>query len=390
MVTSGRASAALLSAALLIPAPLVAQDKEEPELIEVKLDEALDGKIKDAIAQAQAGKLEDAINALDKLVELPNGGYLAAYNLGLVHELKGSRELAAKAYAKALQQEANFSPALRNLVRLYMRDRKLDEARKIAQRYVESRPRNLAHRTVELEVLVAQGRYEDVSLKARDILRRDELNVDAMLVLADANYALGRHELTKLILEKAQSLEPARADIYYKFGLVELKLENKPGAIANFKKAIELRPSYVEANNNLGLLYHEARDYEAALRHFKASVQHGPLFEQGFLNLGNAHKGLRQYGEAERAFKKAIELNPEYAPGHFNLAVLYLDSDVPGIEKVPRLQRSLEVFAQYKNVVKGKLPKDDPSDKYMAEAKKAITDEKARQELLRQTPKDED
>lgn len=362
-------------------------DAVEP--IEVKIDAELDGKIKGAISKAKEGDLGGAAGDLEKLVEMPNGGYLAAYNLGIVHEQQGASEKAAQAYAQALKQDANFTPALRNLVRLYMRTGQTDDARKIAQKYVESRPRNLAHRTVELEVLNAQGRYEDVALKAKDILRKDEVNVDAMLVLADANYALGRYELTKLVLEKAQQLEPKRALIFQKFGLVELKLENKPGAIANFKKAVELRPTYSEAHNNLGLLFHEARDYEAAVGHFKQAVKYAPRFAQGYLNLGNAHKGLKSYQEAEKAFMKVTEVDPGFADGYYNLAVLYLDSPVPGMEKIPRLQKSLELFGKYKDTVKGKLPKDDPTDKYMAEAKKSISDEKARQELLRQSPKEE-
>lgn len=380
----------VLSLSLCLPTPLMAQDAADdaPQPIKVNIDSDLDGKIRDALGKAKGGDVDGAISALEKLVELPNGGYLAAYNLGLAYELKGSLDGAAKSYAKALQQDPDFTPALRNLVRLYMRQSKLEDARKIAQKYVESKPRNLWHRAVELEVLNAQGRYEDVALKAKDILRKDEVNVDAMLVLADANYALGRYELTKLVLEKAQKLEPTRASIFEKFGLVDLKLENKPGAIANFKKAIELRPSYAEAHNNLGLLYHEARDYEAARTHFQAAVKSSPRFAQGYLNLGNAHKGLRSFQEAEKAFMKVTELEPSYADGYYNLAVLYLDSPVPGMDKIPRLQKSLETFNKYKEIAKGRLSKDDPTDKYMAEAKKAIADEKAREELLRQSPKE--
>lgn len=349
------------------------------------VDAAVERKINRAIKNARGGDMAGAASTLEGLVDEPNGGFLAAYNLGVVYESQGEYEKAAQAYYKALTKNPDLSPALKNLSRLYLRQRRVADARKIVDRYINTRPRNLGHRAVLLEVMLAQGRYEDVVRQAKELLRKEERNVDAMLAMAEANYRLGRFELSKAILERCTKIAPERGEIYYRYGLVELKRNNSSGALSNFEKAVEVQPRFPEAHNNLGVLYHEARDYDAAIEHFNAALRDWPDFKQALLNLGNAHKGKGQFRDAEVAFRKAIDVDKEYADAYFNLALLYLDSEVPGMEKIPRLQKAVDTLNSYKRVSRGKLAKDDPADKYIAEAKKAIEDEKARQELMRES-----
>lgn len=368
-------------------APKVEEQKKpkaDPLAAEKKVSDKIDGKVSGAIRDAQGGKLEDAVSTLEKLVDEPEGGYLAAYNLGVLKERQGKYDQAAQAYIKSLGQNPSFSPALQNVVRIYLRKGATRDAREVASTFSERRPQVLGHRVALLEVELAEGKYEDVIRQAKEVLRKDERNVDAMMALADANYELERYELSRSVLSVASKVTPGRADIYYRFGLVELKLEAPVKARANFEKAVELRPNYPEAHNNLGVLLHEVRDFEKAAEHFKFAVRDYPDFKQAYLNLGNAYKGLQKFKEAEGAFEQAVKIDDRYADAYFNLGVMYLDSQVPGLETIPRLQKAVETLGKYKEVA-GRLSKKDPADKYIAEAKKAIQTEKDRQELMRET-----
>jgi len=351
----------------------------------LKVDDGVNRKVQRALKQAKDGNLEGAADKLSSLVDEPDGGFLAAYNLGVVRESQGNNAKAAEAYVKALGSNPDFTPALVNLVRLYLRQGETTSARRIADKYTSARPQNLGHRVTLLEVGLAQKRYEDVVREAKDLLRREERNVDAMLAMAEAHYRLGRYELSKAILERAVEIAPERGEIYYKVGMVELKREDDDAAKANFEKAIQVQPRYPEARNNLGVLYHQARDYDGAIEQFEQALKVWPGFKQAYLNLGNAYKGKGQFREAEVAFKKAINVDKSYLDAHFNLAILYLESEVPGMEKIPRLQLAIDTLNAYKSAAKGRLPKGDPADAYIAEARKAIEEEKARQELMRQS-----
>ena len=349
-----------------------------------KVDAGVAAMIADAVAAAEKGDLAGAASDLESLVGDATGGFLAAYNLGVVNERQGAYEMAAKRYFQALQLNADFSPALINLARLYLRQGRPADAERLAQKFVDQRPDNLGHRAAALEISLSKGAYEDVITRAKEILRKDERNVDAMYALAQANFALGRYELARSVIERAVDLNKQRADLFNLYGSIELKLKNKAGAIANYRKAVELRPQYPEARNNLGVLYHDARDYESAAAQFEDAIRVYPDFKEAFLNLGNAYKGMKRYKDAEMAFKRSVEIDSSFADAQFNLAILYLDSDVPGMDPIARLQKSIDTFNQYKSLAKQRA-KDDPADKYIEEARKAIEVERQKQEMMRES-----
>ena len=347
------------------------------------VDSGTAGFINSAILGAEKGDLEGAASELESIVDQENGGYLAAYDLGVVRERQGKYDKAAKRYFQSLQKNADCSPALVNLIRLYLRQDRSADAERLAQKFMNARPDNFGHRVAALEVSLYKGQYEDVIRLSKAILRKDERHVDAMYALAQANFRLERFELARAVMERAVDLDGARADLYNMFGLVQLKLDNKPKAMINFQKAVELRSQYPEARNNLGVLYHDARDYVAAGEQFQEAIRIYPDFKQAFLNLGNAYKGLGRYKDAELAFKRAIGLDSKYGDAHFNLGILYLDSDIPGIDPIARLQKAIDSFKTYKAVAKDRR-KDDPADKYIDEARKTIEVENQKKEMERE------
>lgn len=337
-----------------------------------------------ALEAAQRGERDRAVDQLQTLVSDPGGGFLAAYNLGALYENEGDYAQAAQRYSQSLSKNPDFSTALQNLVRLYLRLGQPADARKIADKYADSRPDNMTHRAVALEVDIHAGKYEEVIHKAKQILRRDETNVEAMLVMAQANIELDRLELAGAILERARELRPEQAEIFYKLGQIRIKQEEMDAAIMLLRQAISLSADFPEAHNNLGILYHRAGDYQAASDEFSEAIASYPDYKEAYLNLGNSLKGLGQFTQAVASFNKALKIDPKYEKALFNLGVIYLDSEIEGIDKIARLNKAIDYFDQYKLAAASKIAKDDPTDKYMKEARKSIEDEKARQEMMRQ------
>lgn len=352
-----------------------------------EIGSSVSADLADASREIIGGNTERAIDILSGAVDEEKGGFLAAFNLGVLREHQGQNDKAANRYFQSLQKNSGFSPALENLVRLYLKGGRVTDAQRLVDRFTADRPEVLGHRAVGLQVQLYKGAYEDVIANAKANLKKDERHVPTMIALAEANYRLGRNELAKSIIETAVALRPETSELFYLAGLVELNLGSKSGAIANFKQAIALSEHFPEAHNNLGVLFHEVRDYASAEAEFKAAIRDFPDFKEAYLNLGNAYKGGKKYKDAEMAFKRALAMDEKYPDAHFNLGILYLDSDVPGMDAIPRLQKSVESLSRYKEVVVG-MKKGDPIDKYIAEAKKAIEVEKQKLEMMREAPKE--
>ncbi|MFB6375087.1 MAG: tetratricopeptide repeat protein, partial [Bradymonadaceae bacterium] len=318
-------------------------------------------KIERGVQAAADGNYGKARNVLSGMTDNERFGHLADYNLAVIDEIEGKDGDAAKRYGQALEQKPDFTPALINLVRVYLRQGQLEEAESIARKYTNKRSENLDHRAALFEVKLARGQYGEVVRKAKSILRRDERNVEAMVAMAKANYWMERYELTQAILKRASELSPKRADIYFLFGLVAMANEENGRAISNFEKAIQYNGGFSEAYNNLGLLYDQAGDHEGAVKQFKAAITHYPDFKEAILNLGNAYKGLGELEKAEQKFQKVLEMDSDNANAYFNLGVLYLDAKVPGMDKIPRLKKSIEMLNESKRVARGQLPEVDPA-----------------------------
>ncbi len=79
--------------------------------------------------------------------------------------------------------------------------------------------------------------------------------------------------------------------------------------------------------------------------------------------------------------EQALRMNGQYADAHFNMGVLLLQADsMPGQDKLDHLQAAIREFGRYKELMASRLGRDDPADRYIEEANRAITREKTRRD----------
>ena len=370
------------------------EEEEGPPEIEEEVDDEddevyedvashVDARIDSALSDAADGDLVDAMQDLSNLVDEPEGGFLAAYNLGVLYDRDGQMESAIEYYVEALQRQPDFTPALQSLIRLYLRAGATAEAEEVASEFRDRRPENLDHEAARLEIWMHRGRYEDVVEQARDILRQDVEHVGAMIQMATAKYQLGRSELAEAILERAHQLSPQRAEIYYLLAQIADAQDEDAVARANLRHALELRDQFPEARNDLAVMLHETGNYERAIGHLEQAIEGVPHYRDAWINLGNAHKAMGEYEEAENAYQEALEIDEESADALFNLGILYLEAPVPGIDDIPRYEKAIEMFQDYRDRVGQREASAGPVSTYISEASASIEDEQERQEALR-------
>jgi len=349
-------------------------------------EDALD-EIADALEDLAKGDVADAESTLKGLANHPKAGFLANYNLGVIAERKGRSAEAMNFWQESLRLNPEFSPSLENMCRTYVREGKANIALNTVDTHVRQSPNNARHANVRMMVLLALGRHEDVIREAKALLKKDERDIRAMVNLASAYQSLGKYELASDILGGVLNITDAPsivAEVRYKLGLIHLAQDREPRAISEFEQALAVRPDFAEALNNLGVLYHKSRDFAGAARQFEKALSVYPGFVEAQLNLGNAYKGLGRYTDAETAFKRVMLMDARYPDAYFNLGVLYLDAKIEGRDPKQQFQIAIDNFNRYKSEMKAKLPREDPADKYIEEAKKKIELEKKREALRRE------
>ena len=345
----------------------------------VLLDKGNQAAVAGDIAAARQA-FEGAVRADPKCAE-------AHYNIGVLDERRGDYEQAERAYRAALDAREDFGPAVSAVASLLLRrgDRKMAKA--FAKKALAKNKESNALRNAYGAVGLLLGENTKVIKDAKLVLRRDERNVWAMKNLGTAYYQQNKPELALAILRNAKELVADDPDIASRIALAHLALDEKHEARLALEEATNT-PSGASAEtyNNLGLLYHEAGDFAGAEAQFRKALERWPHMLAAQINLGNSLKGQQKYDAADAELRKALELDPKSAEALFNAGILYLDGDIPGVDKGERLNRAVDYFEQYKRN-RQRPRSDDPVDDYLKEARKRIEVEKKRAEQMRRAQK---
>jgi Tfp pilus assembly protein PilF len=328
------------------------------------------------IAQGRGGDLDGAERTFQDLVqEDPNLGP-AWVNLGVLAERKGDAKRAEAMYRRGAQTTPDPPEAWDFLARLLVRQKRATEAEQLLRGRVQESATALGARNALTWVLLEEKRLPEAEAEAKKVLKADEQNVRAMQLLAQGYFREGKYELCRLVLENARAVDPKDPVTHNALGTALLRLKQRPAAIESFKSAASLRADFAEAHNNYGAMLVETGDYDTAVKELEAAVSAAPQMLAARLNLGNAYRGHLDMAKAKEQYEKVVAIDPTLADTYYNLAILHLDSDVPGVDTIDRYKQAIAYFTTYKQ----KGGSDERVEQYVKDAAKGIDREQRRRE----------
>lgn len=118
--------------------------------------------------------------------------------------------------------------------------------------------------------------------------------------------------------------QPANARVHASLGYYYLRQNQRPAAIAAYRKAVELRENFADAHSDLGtLLLEEGRIDEALVEHRRA-VAIKPADAAIRFNYGIALEQAGQQAAAAEQWHEAARLRPNLGPARRNLGLVEL------------------------------------------------------------------
>ena len=241
---------------------------------------------------------------------------------------------------------------------------------------MQQQPTDLGPRNALTWVLLETNRLPEAEAESKKILKADEQNVRAMQLLAQGYYRQGKYELCRLVLENARAVDPKDPVTHNALGTVLLKLKQRSAALESFKTAASLRPDFAEAHSNFGAMLVDSGDYDGAVKELEQAVSAAPDLLAARMNLGNAYRGKLELAKAKEQYDKVVALDPTLADTYYNLAILHLDSDIPGLDTIDRYNKAIAYFTTYKE----KGGSDERVEQYLKDAAKGIDREQRRRE----------
>lgn len=236
----------------------------------------------------------------------------AWFNLGVALEHGGRVGEARSAYQRALELEPRLAPAAANLLLL---DEPKDPAL-AAQRWSElarRHPDDAVSRARLAALYEAAGQRDEAWKLAREALLRDPRAVGAYKVMMRVALGRGKLDLAHLLAVKARKLDPADAEIVSFVGEVLAAEKDRPGAVAQWRKAVALDDRYVPARYALLADAFGKQHWEGVAEHARAILRSDPD-PRVQLALGVALRYLGKPDQALAAYDQAEKLGADKLP----------------------------------------------------------------------------
>jgi tetratricopeptide (TPR) repeat protein len=196
----------------------------------------------------------------------------------------------------------------------------------------------------QLLALLNAGRYVELEIKARDLLR---LHPDAGVVWQVLGVALARQGKDALqALTTAAQLLPEDAGVHNNLGNALGRLGRFDDAVASYRRALALRPDFAEAHNNLGRTFLDLGQAAAAAESCRRALELNPHYAEAHDNLGSAMLELERPEEAAASYHRALKIQPDIAETHNNLGNAMLELGRTD-EALASYRRALQINAEF-------------------------------------------
>ena len=270
-----------------------------------------------AVAAFEENRLDEAKQLFDSVPESDPYRAAARYNLGVIAERQGDLPSAERAYREALSVLPDYPRALLNLSRILRVQGKAAEALPLYESALQ-RPGRSGDPALLNGLAAAQrsaGQREQAEATARRVLARSRDDAEAYRTLALCALDQGNPRLAELYALTARKRAGKDASIANTLGLIYLKLDERPRALAELQRALALDPSFAPAHLNLGALALSSRDYATAEKSFSRALALEPWSKDAALFRAWALDGLRAQDprrgpEAGAAFEKVLAFQP--------------------------------------------------------------------------------
>ena len=317
---------------------------------ELEAASALDGAPMQAdmaliVGHAKKNDLNRALQAANAFAKKYPTNPLSQQLLGAVHVARNDPAAARAAFSKAVELSPTYLPAVVNLARLDIAEKKPADARKRLEAFVAKDPKNEQALLALTDVLGRTGApsAEIVTTLQRAISANPQ-SVPARLALisfylsaknsaaalstaqeaaaalrneprilgalAQAHEAAGETNQAIDTLNRWATLEPGSATPLVRLAAMHAKRKDYPKTLDLLRKAQKLAPDDLGIARDLVVGYLLAGKPDEAIKEAKSLQSSRPKVAVGFALEGDVHTATQSWAQAERAYRDALKVEP--------------------------------------------------------------------------------
>ncbi len=253
-----------------------------------------------AQATENSGATDEVLPDFKKAVELDPTNDDAQFGLAFAFYRIGL-------YADAEQIDLKLAAkgnlvATRNLIGLYLFQKRDPEAESWVRKYVEANPRDKGALFLLSKLLATQGKTQEAIAILEPVYKAaPDLNLARELaaLYVDAK----QYDAAANVLQPLIAQDPREPYIHFDYGSALLHLHKYPEAQTELMRAIELKPDLVNAYFDLAYAAQQNKNYELTIRVLDARVKLQPETPATYFLRAEAYDSLRMYKPAAENYK---------------------------------------------------------------------------------------
>ncbi len=272
----------------------------------------------------RAKKFDKAIEAA-AVIERKMPQSPATHNLkGQVYSAAGKPAEARASFEKALQLKPDFVPALINLGRLDLAEKKPDAAKKRFEEVIARQPKNIGAQIAYVDLLTSlRAPREEVRRVIERAVAAAPSDSGARIVLIGFHVQGGNLDLALKAAQEANAAIAGNARLLQALGELQLATKAPDQAVTTLTRAVELDPQSPQLLLQLADAQSEQGSTEAALQSLRKvlALQPGSLDAQ--IRIAAIHSRGGHLADAVKSAKDVQKQRPEQAAGYLLEGDLY-------------------------------------------------------------------
>jgi tetratricopeptide (TPR) repeat protein len=234
-------------------------------------------------------------------------------------EARGDAAGAVEKYESIIQIEPRLGPAYNNLGALYLRMGEFPRAVEILKKGLSIDPAMPSASALLGISFYEMREYADARRPLETALRSNPKDDNAELVLAKDLIKLGDCNAAETHLALLAHREPKNQEIWYLLGQVYTTL-----ATDSYEKVDAINPNSVLSHEIRGDVMASMNNYPGALLEYKKAVELGPKEPGTHYKLADAYWKLEEWGSAQKEFDAELTNDPTNCEAQWKLGNILL------------------------------------------------------------------